>query len=179
MQVLPDARGLAGPLDVPPAGLDSSNFVAAELTWLDDRADEVPAGDAELSVTQVGTSDAVRIAATAPTATQAQAAVTTLLDAYVTRRQDEAAAAIQSALDAVDTRIAAIGGIPEETGPLSVEVQRLLSQQSDLQAAAARVPAVVPVLSAPAEEEATGVSPQVTYPVLGAVLGAVLALAAA
>ncbi|MGY2078759.1 hypothetical protein [Modestobacter sp. SYSU DS0657] len=178
VQVLTDARGLASPLDTPPAGLDTSNFVSAELTWLDDRADEVEAGDAELSVSQVGTSDAVRIAATATTAAEAQQAVTTLLDAYVTRRQEEAAAAVQAALDAVNARIDAIGGIPEETGPLSVEVQRLLAQQSDLQAAAARVPAVVPVLRAPAEEQAAGVAPELTYPVLGAVLGAVLALAA-
>ncbi|MGY1856608.1 hypothetical protein [Modestobacter sp. SYSU DS0290] len=179
VQAVTDARALAGPLEIPPAGLDDSDFIAAELSWIGDQADALESGDVDLSVNQVGTSDALRIAATAPTAAEAQQAVTELLDAYVARRQETAGAAIQGALDAVAARIDAIGGIPEETGPLSLEAQRLLSQQSDLQAAAARVPAVVPVLRPPAEEAATGTAPEVTYTVLGAVLGAVLALAAA
>ncbi|WP_369130682.1 hypothetical protein [Modestobacter roseus] len=179
VQAIPDARALAGPLDLPPVGLDDSDFIAAELAWLDERADELATDDVDLSVTQVGTSDALRFAADAPTADEAQQAVTALLDAYVTRRQEGATAALDAAREAVIARIDAIGGTAVGVGPVSQEIQRLLGQQSALEAAAARVPGIVPVLRAPAEEQAAGVSPALTYTVLGAVLGAVLALAGA
>jgi hypothetical protein len=181
IQVVPDSRALSGPLDRPSTLLDTDNFVAAEQSWLDfqRRQQEDAAGpDVSIAVTQVGTSDVLRIRSSAPTAGDARSAVTAMLESYVDRRQQSAGASIQTALDAVQSRIGDIGGPIIPNSPQAQEYVRLLSQESELEAAAARVPGVVPVLHEPAVENSAGASGVLLSGLLGAVLGAVASLAA-
>lgn len=181
IQAVPDNRTLSGPLALfTTTAADSDDFVAAELSWLESQRARLEAasdGLASLAVSQMGTSNVVRISGSAPDADEAKAAVTELLDAYVARRQSDATAAVQAALKAVQARLDAIGPPVTDTGPVARESERLLSQQSELEAAASRVSFVVPVLEAPVVEEPAGAAPDLLHTVLGAVLGAVLLLA--
>ena len=182
VEVVPDAQVLNGPLATVNQNSTNTTLVTGELEALNSLrlAQEQTADDSvALTVTQVGTSDALRIAATAPTAEVATAAVQSLLDAYVTSRQTSAGDAVTGSLTAVQQRLDALGVLDSsESSPLTTEAQRLLATQSDLQAAATRVDSVVPVLRQPTVDEASGASPVVLNTILGAVLGAVVALAA-
>ncbi|QXG74638.1 hypothetical protein KUM42_12145 [Modestobacter sp. L9-4] len=181
VEVVPDAQALSGPLTTAAPGTDNDAFVARELSWLTsqvNRQDDATDSPAVLAVTRVGTSDVLQLSATAPEEADATAAVQTLLDSYVTRRQDDARNAVEGELTAVQQRIEDTGVPVVAASAQSQELTRLLGQQSDLQVAAARVPGVVPVLQAPAVDEPTGGSSTLLYGILGAVVGAVLALAA-
>ncbi|MFQ1003246.1 hypothetical protein [Modestobacter sp. SSW1-42] len=182
VEVVPDSQVLNGPLATVTQSFSNDTLVTGELEALDALrlAQEQTADDAvALTVTQVGTSDALRIAATAPTPEVATAQVQSLLDAYVASRRATAEASVNGSLTAVQQRLDALDVLDSsESSPLTTEAQRLLAQQSDLQAAATRIDAVVPVLRAPTVDQASGASPVVLDTILGAVLGAVLALAA-
>jgi hypothetical protein len=182
VEVVDDAQVLNGPLTTTNQTSVNNTLVTGELEALDSlRLAQEAATDspATLTVTQVGTSDALRISATAPEAQAATDAVTALLNSYVTARQTAAGDSVNGSLTAVQQRLDALGVLDSsESSPLTQEAQRLLAQQSDLQAAATRVQSVVPVLRQPSVDEASGTSPVVLDTILGAVLGAVVALAA-
>jgi hypothetical protein len=182
VEVVPDSQVLNGPLTAPSQSFSNDTLVTGELEALDAlrlTQEEATDDSVALTVTQVGTSDALRIAATAPTADQATTAVQGLLDAYVDSRRASAGASVDASLTAVQQRLDALGVLDSsENSPLTTEVQRLLAQQSDLQAASTRVQDVVPVLRQPTVDQDSGASPVVLNTILGAVLGAVLALAA-
>jgi len=182
VEVLPDSQVLNGPLTAINQSTISDTLVTGELEVLNSLrlAQEETADDSvALTVTQVGTSDALRLAATAPSADEATAAVQTLLDSYVAGRRTAAGDAVTGSLTALQQRLDALGVLGgSANSPLTQEVERLLAQQSDLQAAQTRVDSVVPVLRRPTVDEASGASPVVLDTILGAVLGAVLALAA-
>ncbi|MCZ2818717.1 hypothetical protein O2V63_00010 [Modestobacter sp. VKM Ac-2977] len=180
-EVVPDAQVLSGPLPTTVQTGTDDSVVAGRLEVLDALrlSQEEQTDDAvTVSVAQVGTSDVLRISATAPTAEQAVQAVTTLLDGYVTARQEAAGTAVTAALDAVQQRLDALGEPGAVNSPVAQEVERLLAEQSQLTGAATRVPDLVPVLRDPTVDEETGAPAALLSTVLGAVLGAVLLLAA-
>lgn len=180
-EVVPDERALGNPLATTTTNTNTDTFVEGQLQALESLRQGREDDDASLAVTQVGTADVLRISATAPTADQATAAVSGLLDAYVAARQEAAGASVTAALAAVQQRLDALsvlGGTDEAGTPVGQEVQRLLSQQSELQAATTRVPGIVPVLRGPTADDASGAPAWLLSGLVGAVLGAVLLLAA-
>ncbi|MCZ2817371.1 hypothetical protein [Modestobacter sp. VKM Ac-2984] len=180
VEVVPDAQVLSGPLPTTTQTGADDSLVAGQLEVLDAlRLSQEPQPDdaVTVSVAQVGTSDVLRISATAPTAEEARQAVTALLDGYVVARQEAAGTAVTAALAAVQQRLDALGEPGAVNSPVAQEVERLLAEQSQLQGAATRVPDLVPVLRAPTLDEETGAPAALLSTVLGTVLGAVLLLA--
>jgi hypothetical protein len=133
-----------------------------------------------LTVNQVATSDLVQLSVTDVDADRAVATLNAALTAYLKGRQASAQLALAADLQATARRLDALNQQASSKDAVTVEVARLLAHQSDLVAAQARLPDMVPVVDPPAQVPDEGLSGGLLSTVVGALLlGLVAALGAA